>query len=291
MEEIAHILKKIKLKTINENTFIGYSHDIKTQRIYGGQILAQSLEAATKTVHPNKKVNSFHAYFLIQGQIDSPIYYKVERLREGKDFSTREINAIQDDKIIYKVLASFSINRPSFEHQVNFPKVPSAENLINETDYYQLFIKNSATKNPMISRLYTISTHLPAEFRPVTHLSLKKENSESHRQVWFKFNGKLEDNSLSHKNALVYISDYNLVTTTLLPHLNIFLNAPNQYYLTTLDHAMWFYKDFEFNDQWFLYEQKSPILQNSRGLIQGTIFSQKGDLLASVCQECLIRKR
>ena len=279
------LLDLLTLEKIEENIFRGQSQDLGFGNLFGGQVLGQSLSAATQTVEAERIVHSLHAYFLRPGDPLKPIVYTVERLRDGGSFNTRRITAIQHGKPILSMEASFQKEEQGFEHGVDMPEgIPGPEGLPNDEER----AKAIADKIPAHIR-DKILADKPIEIRPVNPLNpFNPEVSEPQQHIWFRAAGELPDNPAIHKYMLAYASDFRLCTTSLRPHGYSFMHPKMQ--VASLDHSMWFYRPFRF-DQWLLYTMDSPTAVNGRGLNRGRVYTQDGLLVASTAQEALIRKR
>lgn len=282
MKDISNLLEAIDLEQIEENIYRGASHSIGGKRVFGGQVLAQAMKAASLTVPEDRVVHSLHGYFILPGDVTKPIIYDVDRIRDGGSFTTRRVVAIQNGRAIFNSSASFQIREEGFEHQISMPNVPHPDNLMNAEGLAEAY------KNKLPERvLQGLLRPRPIEFRPVekpTFLNPRKGNPYSH--VWMRANGKMPDDLVAHRTVLAYASDYNLLSTALQPHGVTF----GELIAASLDHAMWFHRDFR-ADEWLLYALDSPSASNARGFTRGNIFDQSGRLVASVTQEGLIRKR
>jgi acyl-CoA thioesterase-2 len=280
MSNINSLLEAINLEQIEENIFRGISQKLVGKRVFGGQVLAQSLQAAQLTVTKDRVVHSMHGYFILPGDVNQPIIYMVERLRDGGSFTTRRITAIQNGKAIFNMAASFQKEEKGIDHQIDMPKVPMPDDLITDYELLELY----KDQVPPITKAY-LSLPRPIEFRPVEkNYILYDGNHEPLRHVWMKAKGVLPDSANIHRAALAYASDYNLLTTAMKPHPI----AVDKVMLASLDHAMWFHRDFRM-DEWLLYALDSPSASNARGFTRGSVFDQSGRLVASVVQEGLIR--
>ena len=279
------LLDLLKLEKIEENIFRGQSQDLGFGNLFGGQVLGQSLSAATQTVEPERIVHSLHAYFLRPGDPLNPIVYKVERLRDGGSFNTRRITAIQHGNPILSMEASFQKQEHGFEHGIEMPEgIPGPEGLQNDEERAKLI----ADKIPAHIRDKMLADK-PIEVRPVAPLNpFAPQISEPQQHIWFRAAGALPDDPAVHKYMLAYASDFRLCTTSLRPHGYSFMHPKMQ--VASLDHAMWFYRAFRF-DQWLLYTMDSPMAVNGRGLNRGRVYTQDGLLVASTAQEALIRKK
>ena len=282
MDNIEELLKVINLEQIEENIFRGSSHTIGTRRVFGGQVLAQALQAAQMTVTEDRVVHSMHGYFILAGDETQPIVYMVERLRDGRSFTTRRVTAIQKGKAIFNMAASFQILEKGLHHQITMPDVPQPEHLLTDKE---LMKKYEDLVSPQTK--YFLSLPRPIEFRPVEQdYLIYDENQKTERHVWMRVKGKMGNNIQDHRTIFAYASDYNLLGTALKPH-----KIPSgSLIMASLDHAMWFHQDFRM-DEWLLYALDSPSASNSRGFTRGSVFNQKGQLVASVTQEGLMRMK
>lgn len=285
MKDVIELLKHTALEQIENNIFRGQSHNVGSPNIFGGQILAQALHAASLTVDKDRIAHSFHGYFILPGDFTKPVIFEVERIRDGGSFTTRRIVAIQNGRPIFNSSASFQLVQEGLSHQIEMPKdIPSPDTLVDDriiADQYANFLPKSLRKFLEIPR--------PIEFRPVEIFDyFKPESLPPFRNVWIKARGKMGDERNEHLKVLAYASDYNLLSTSILPHQHE-VNMP-QLQMASLDHAMWFHRKFR-ADEWLLYAIDSPSASNARGFTRGNFFTQEGVLVASVVQEGLIRKR
>ncbi|MEO1250149.1 MAG: acyl-CoA thioesterase II, partial [Pseudomonadota bacterium] len=262
----------------------GTSPQTGWQRVYGGQVIGQALVAAARTVI-DRPVHSLHAYFLLGGDPSVPIIYEVDRIRDGKSFTTRRVVAIQHGRPIFSMSASFQAAEPGLEHQADMPQgIPGPDDLPSEEQMKALFID----KVPKPVKAYW-ERERPIEWRPV-NLSryMSREPLESIQHVWFKATDKLPDDPELHACTLAYASDMTLLDTALLAHGRTIFDSDLQ--VASLDHAMWFHRPFR-ADEWLLYAQDSPNGSGARGFNRGMIFDAAGNLVASTAQEGLIRQR
>ena len=282
MAFINPLLQTLQLAQIDENTFQGNSLDIGSKAVFGGQVLAQALHAATQTVPEDRLVHSMHAYFILPGNIQKPIRYEVDNVRDGRSFTTRRVVAKQDDRAIFITAASFQIEEKGLDHQIEMLNVPHPESLTSMQDIVKRLEKEGKPIPPWYKR-----KNWPIEFRPVEDIDMYRPGRRPpFRHVWFRSNGQLEDNKALHRCVLAYASDFNLLGAALLPHNVSFVK--DRMIIASIDHAMWFHRDFR-ADEWLLYALDSPSASNARGFSRGSIFNQEGILLASVTQEGLIR--
>lgn len=279
MNKISDLLQVLELEQIEQNIFRGQSHQISSTRVFGGQVLAQALQAAQLTVIDAKIAHSMHGYFILPGDVSKPIVYKVERLRDGRSFATRRVTAIQNGKAIFNMAASFQKIEEGFNHQISMPDVPSPDQLLSDTQLAEV-LKDKIHPR---TRAY-LSFPRPIEFKPVVKDLSSLNNREPIRQVWMRSKGPMPDDIELNRMVLAYASDYNLLMTALQPHAVSF----DKVMLASLDHAMWFHRSFKM-DEWLLYALDSPSASNARGFTRGSIFNQKGELISSVVQEGLVR--
>ncbi|MEA9976002.1 MULTISPECIES: acyl-CoA thioesterase II [unclassified Pseudomonas] len=274
----------LTLEPIEENLFRGRSQDLGFRQLFGGQVLGQSLSAASQTVEDERHVHSLHGYFLRPGDVALPVVYQVDRVRDGGSFSTRRVTAIQKGQPIFTCSASFQYDEKGFEHQTQMPDVVGPENLPSELELTQ-------QRAPLISEKLRekLLCPKPIEFRPVTDIDpYNPAPTEAVKYVWFRADGSLLDIPALHKYLMAYASDFNLLTTSLQPHGKSVFQKDMQ--IASLDHSLWFHADLRADD-WLLYAMDSPWAGNSRGFSRGSVYNRAGQLVASVCQEGLIRHR
>lgn len=264
-----------------EDIFIGPSQWMPHGRVFGGQVLAQCLIAAERTVDNERPPHSLHGYFLRPGDINEPITFSVDRLRDGRSFSTRRVQAFQKGEPIFSMIVSFQDQDPGLEHQDAFPEnipdpetLPSAAELIGE--------------NPHPVAQYWAKAR-PFDMRHVgspIYFKVDKDQQVPHQAVWIRALGELPKNDALHRAALAYASDYSILESIYRAH-GIAWSHPGLK-SASLDHAMWFHRAPKV-DEWMLYVQESPSAQGGRGLALGRIFSRDGNLLATVAQEGMVR--
>ena len=280
---LADLLHLLKLERIEHDIFRGESRDIGSPRVYGGQVLGQALSAAACTVE-GRAVHSLHAYFLRAGDVEADIVYIVDRARDGGSFSNRRVVAIQHGRQIFNMTASFQKDEQGLEHQSAMPEVPPPEELADIREM------TAAVLDMIPEKMHRYYTHeRPFEVRPVRPVALLAPERAEPRQVfWVRAVDRLPDDPGVHRSLLAYVSDYQLVATSTLPHGIRFERDRLQ--LASLDHAMWFHRPFRLDD-WLLYSMESPNACGARGLARGEIFARDGTLVASTAQEGLIRVR
>jgi acyl-CoA thioesterase-2 len=274
-------LKLLELERIEDRIFRGESRDLGGARVFGGQVLGQALTAASYTVS-ERQVHSLHAYFLVAGDVNAPIVYEVDVARDGKSFSNRRVVAIQHGQPIFNMAASFQVPEQGLEHAVSMPQVPGPEGLADVRELPPDVLE----KVPEKMRRF-LTHERPFEFRPVEPIHvIAPPRAEPKRHTWVKTIDRLPDNPDLHRNVLAYVSDYQLVSTSTLPHGIHFAEGNVQ--LASLDHAMWFHRPFR-ADEWLLYAMESPNASGGRGLALGRFFSRDGRLVASTAQEGVVR--
>jgi acyl-CoA thioesterase-2 len=280
---VQDLLDVLDLEPLEVNLFRGRSPQVGWQRVFGGQVIGQALVAATRTVD-GRPPHSLHAYFLLAGDPKVPIIYEVDRIRDGKSFTTRRVVAIQHGQPIFSMSVSFHADETGLEHQARMPAVPKPDELPSEAEIKERVL-------PMMPdpvRKY-YERERPIELRPVEfgrYLGKKSETSEFH--VWIRTTGPLPEDPAIHRCVLAYASDMMLLDTALVRHGRSLFEK--SFMAASLDHAMWFHRPFR-ADQWLLYAQDSPNLHGARGFARGLIFAADGTLVASVAQEGLLRER
>ncbi|MEU9834463.1 acyl-CoA thioesterase II [Streptosporangium sp. NPDC048047] len=284
-EALKELLDLLDLEQIELDIFRGRSPEERIQRVFGGQVAAQALVAAGRTLPADRHVHSLHAYFIRPGDPSVPIVYNVERVRDGRSFTTRRVVAIQHGKAIFTLSASFQIMEPGVEHQAAvMPEVAPAEGLPSFQDRMRQIVDEDSPYREWLSR------PRPVELRYVTPLTWEAHRDPelrgSNTNVWFRYDAELPDDPLLHVVLAAYASDFTLVDTVLLTH-GLAWGASN-ISGASLDHAMWFHRPFRVDD-WMLYAQESPWSGGARGLARGEMFTRSGELAVSVVQEAMIR--
>jgi acyl-CoA thioesterase-2 len=270
----------LKLERIEDNIFRGDSRDIGSPQVFGGQVLGQALSAAQHTVE-GRFAHSLHAFFLRRGDMNAPIVYEVDRARDGGSFSNRRVVAIQHGRPILNMAASFQAPEEGLEHQAAMPDVPGPDGLKDMAEIAAALIERMPQK---MRRFMTDKRAF--EFRPVGSYIQEGTILPPVKHVWFRAVDKVPDEQSLHQNLLAYVSDYELLGTSILPHDVSF--ERDQVIMASLDHALWFHRKVEI-DKWLLYSIESPNASGARGLSRGQIFTEAGSLVASVAQEGLIR--
>ncbi len=273
----------LDLEPLERNIYRGQNRDIGSGRIFGGQVLAQALVAARRTIEEaDRTAHSLHAYFILEGDLDIPVVYFVDRLRDGRSFTTRRVTAIQHGRAIFTLSASFHRKEKDVAHQADIPDVPHPEELRSEVDIFR------EQRDRLPAHLRTILTQdRPLEFRPVEPFTfLDRVPRPPRRCIWIRSPGALPDNPVYHQAALAYASDYGLLSTALQPHGRTVRDADLM--AASLDHSLWFHRPFRVNE-WLLYTLDSPVAHGARGFAMGTFFTRDGRLVASAAQEGLLR--
>ncbi|MEV6315318.1 acyl-CoA thioesterase II [Streptomyces sp. NPDC051776] len=274
----------LDLEQIEVNIFRGRSPDESLQRVFGGQVAGQALVAAGRTTDGLRPVHSLHAYFLRPGRPGVPIVYQVERVRDGRSFTTRRVVAVQQGRTIFNLTASFHQPEPGIEQQLPMPDVPGPEELPTLPDEIRQHL------GELPEALERMARRQPFDIRYVERLRWSKEElegAEPRSAVWMRAVGPLGDAPLVHTCALTYASDMMLLDAVRVPVEPLW--GSRGFDIASLDHAMWFHRPFR-ADEWFLYHQESPIATGARGLARGQIFDREGRLLVSVMQEGLFRR-
>jgi acyl-CoA thioesterase II len=281
---LQELLALLKLEAIEENLFRGASQDLGFRALFGGQVLGQSLSAATQTVEPERHVHSLHGYFLRPGDAALPVVYQVDRVRDGGSFTTRRVVAIQKGQPIFTLMASFQGDEPGAAHAATMPDVPGPEGLSSDLERWRRY---ADLVPPRVRE--KLLCDKPIEIRPVQSVDLvHPQPAAPVKHVWFRADGEMPADPQVHKYVLAYASDFNLITTALLPHALSVMQPTLQ--AASLDHALWFHGDVKVND-WLLYSMDSPWAGGARGLARGHVFTRDGRLVASVAQEGLMRVR
>lgn len=283
MSQFKELLNILDLEEIGENKYRGYSLDIGSPQVYGGQAIAQSLQASGKSVPQDRMLHSMHSYFLSPGNMEKEIIFEVDVIKDGRTFNNRRVLAKQGDRNIFLLAASYQIAEEGFSHHAPMPNVAQPESL---SSFPEIFAKVAAENNIKPKGIYSEDSSI--QFKPVEHFNITNPGIRAPKShVWFKANGDLPDNQALRKILLSYASDFNLLMTSLFPHNVTLFTTPMR--IASLDHAMWFHRDI-IDDDWMLYTVDSSNASGARGFCSGKIFSRDGVLLASTVQEGLIRK-
>jgi acyl-CoA thioesterase II len=282
----ADLVALLDLEKIEEDIFRGSSPTNGWTRTFGGQVIAQALMAATRTVDPARGAHSLHGYFILPGDPEASIVFEVDRIRDGGSFTTRRVIAIQHGKAIFSLSASFQIAEDGFDHFIPAPDVPEPERLHDASKVMLAAGRSPASVEKFLERVR------PVEFRPVDpsrHGPLAPGEAREPRQaLWIRIAGDLPDDPAIHRAALAFLSDMTLLSTSVVPHGRSLAEPEIQ--AASLDHALWLHRPFR-ADQWLLYVQDSPSASGARGFNRGLLYSRERTLVASVAQEGLIRRR
>jgi acyl-CoA thioesterase-2 len=285
-EALKELLDLLDLEQLELDMFRGRSPRERIQRVFGGQVAAQALVAAGRTVDSDRNVHSLHAYFIRPGDPSVPIVYNVERVRDGRSFTTRRVTAIQHGKTIFTMSASFHIPEDGVEHQALVkPDVPDAESLPGYQERMSALLGIHPELREWASRPRPVDSRYASPLTWEAYMDPELRSAETN--VWFRYDADLPDDPLLHVVLAAYASDFTLVDTVLLAH-GMAWGASN-IMGASLDHAMWFHRPFRADD-WLLYAQESPWSGAARGLARGEMFTASGELVVSVVQEVMIRR-
>ena len=278
---LADLVALLSLERIEENIFRGDSRDIGSPQVFGGQVLGQALSAAQFTVE-GRTAHSLHAYFLRRGDNNSPIVYEVDRARDGGSFSNRRVVAIQHGRPILNMAASFQHPERGLTHQAEMPDVPPPDEL-RALHEFALELPEGV---PMKIRRF-LTEKRPFEFRPVRPIDyIERRKLPPQAFVWVRAVDAVPPDLPLNQNLLAYVSDYELLGASTLPHELSWVS--DNVIMASLDHALWFHREFRI-DQWLLYAIDSPNAAGARGFSRGQFFTEDGTLVASACQEGLVR--
>ncbi|WP_132250670.1 acyl-CoA thioesterase II [Methylobacterium segetis] len=281
---VAELLDILDLERLEVDLFRGVSPQIGWPRVFGGQVVAQALVAATRTVPSTRPPHSLHAYFLLGGDPKVPIIYEVERIRDGRSFTTRRVKAVQHGRAIFAMSVSYHDVEEGYSHQARMPEAPDPETLPDT----RALLAAGGKGIPFPVAAY-FARERPIELKPVSiERYLVREPREPRCRVWLRAASPLPDDPAIHQAVLAYATDMTLLDATLIAHGRTVFDTDMQ--SASLDHALWFHRPFRADD-WLLYAQDSPAAEGARGFARGQIFSRAGELIASVAQEGLIRPR
>ncbi|SDK96981.1 acyl-CoA thioesterase II [Streptomyces indicus] len=285
-DELQRLLDLLDLEQIEQDYFRGQSRSALVPRVFGGQVAAQALVAAGRTVPEGRDAHSLHAYFLRTGDPGAPIVYEVDRIRDGRSFTTRRVVAVQHGKPIFHLSASFQAYEEGLEHQAEMPDAPDPETLPTAAEMLPRYADNFRDPG-VVDRMIKARGAVDLRYAGPPPFGTVGEPREPRSQVWFRASGKLDDDPLLHVCLATYVSDMTLLDSVLLAHgrggwtVGDVVGA-------SLDHAMWFHRPFR-ADEWLLYDQESPSSSGGRGLGQARIYTQDGRLAISVIQEGVVR--
>lgn len=276
---LADMLRLLDVERIEQNLYRGQNHP--TEHVFGGQVLAQAITAAFRTVEAPHELHSLHAYFLRAGDWQRPILYEVERIRDGRSFSTRRVVAVQHGKAIFELGSSWQKREPGLEHEEAMPDVPPPATLQSDLEVYAEIAKVRPEVSRFAFRFEAIDS------RQVERLFLTSEGQHPPvKHTWIKTRDRLPDSPEVHLAMLAYMSDLDFMSTAMLPHPRS-LNR-DDIFGTSLDHSMWIHHPFR-ADEWLLFAKASPNAAGARGFVRGRFYNRDGKLVATAAQECLIR--
>jgi acyl-CoA thioesterase-2 len=287
--DIAEFLQLMDIEPTGPDRWIAHSPDNGWARVFGGQVIAQSLVAAQHTVEASRAPHSLHAYFILGGDPTLPIELSVERVRDGRSFSVRRVVARQRGEIMFFMSTSFQLEEPGdLEHALPMPAATSPEETPDPAT-----LAAAATSPAQSARVQDFFQRIsPIELRPLDPRRYRPStpgvSSDPRQTLWIRIKGPLPDDPAIHRAALVYLSDMTLIDTVLVAHG--YSIARGQFQTASLDHAVWLHRPFRADD-WMLYVQDSPTAQGARGLTRGALYTRDGVLAASTAQEGLVRKR
>ena len=279
--QLEKLLGYLEVEPVDKYLFIGKSPK-RPARIFGGQVLAQSLSAAFSTVDSDRIAHSMHGYFLRPGDPAKQIVYEVDPIRDGRSFTTRRVVAKQDGRAIFNTAVSFQVAEEGLSHQCSMPDVPQPEELESEQEQ----LAELAKTNPELAQMAMLG---PIERRRVNPRDrINPQPREAIEHMWFKVESEIGGDYRRHQMLLAYISDFGLLGTALYPHP--YSPQSKEIQAASLDHALWFHRPFRLDD-YLLYSLDSPSLESSRGFSRGSFYTRDGVLVASSAQESLLRLR
>mgnify|MGYP003626417263 CR=1 FL=1 len=271
------LLDILALETIDDNLYRGQNDSVHLMRLFGGQVLAQAISAAFNTVDDDRPCHSAHGYFLRPGSPKLPVLYRIERIRDGRSFTTRRIVALQNGEAIFSMDASFQVSESGFEHQIPMQGIEPPEALEDDA----IAAKKRGVTNPWMLR------QRPFECRSVAQLQ-DPDTARFDNPVWIKFRKPVPEGLRYHHQLLAYASDMGFVSTSFLPHQEV--HSRDNIQMASLDHALWFHQPVDVSE-WLLFSKESTNAESSRGFNRGEFFTREGVLVASVMQEGLMRVR
>lgn len=282
MQPLNKVIETLDLEEIELNHYLATSPNEGWQRVYGGQVIGQALVAASRTVSTDRSAHSLHGYFLRAGDTEIPILYKVDRIRDGKSFTTRRVVAVQRGQAIFTMSISFQVDEAGLNHQFDMPDVPLPDTLSTDEE-----IRQQQAKSWPAEFQDSFSGSSAIQVKPIDPVDmLHPEPAPPIQRCWMRCGEKLPDDPRIHQCVLAYLSDWSLLDTATRPHAVSFMQENVQ--VASLDHAMWFHRPFR-ADEWLLYDQDSPSANGARGFNRGLIYNLAGELVASTTQEGLVR--
>lgn len=282
---LSALVRLLDLEQLEVNLFRGRSRDVGARHVYGGQVVSQAVVAAERTVE-GRAPHSLHGYFLLPGDVAAPIVYQVDRIRDGRSFSARRVQAIQHGRPIFSMIASFQDPEAGLEHAAEMPEAPAPEALATYAELVERWLAEAGPVSPRVAA--AMRTPGPVEFRPVDPWNpLLRVAAAPRQSAWFRAVDRLPADPALHRWILAYASDSLLVGTALRPHGRSWWQP--SMIVASIDHALWFHRQARVDD-WLLYVMDSPSAQSARGLARGLVFDRSGRLVASVAQEGLMRE-
>ncbi|MEV5608521.1 acyl-CoA thioesterase II [Streptomyces sp. NPDC052225] len=290
-QALESLLDLLDLEQIEQDIFRGQSRSAVVPRVFGGQVAAQALVAAGRTVPADRFAHSLHAYFLVAGDPGAPIVYTVDRIRDGRSFTTRRVVAVQHGRPIFHLSASFQTYEEGLDHQADMPQAPDPETLPTAAEMLPRYA-DAFVDPTVVDRLLEAREAVDLRYVDAPPFASVGEPQPPRSQVWFRTNGKLDGSTggaehLLHVCLATYVSDMTLLDSVLLAHGRGGW-AVGDVVGASLDHAMWFHRPFR-ADEWLLYDQESPSAAGGRGLGQARIYTRDGQLAITVIQEGVVR--
>jgi len=283
---VDELVELLDLEVIEDNLFRGKQPDTLMQRVFGGQVAAHALVAASRTVPDRYAVHSLHSYFLRPGDTSVPIVYDVENVREGRSFATRRVLARQHGRPIFAMTTNFQVPEEGLDHQDDMPDVPRPEDCPTLTEVFARR-DDRGVSDEWVREWAALDVRYAGNSRPGDG-EIQVPGEPSRARLWIRADGELPADPLQHTAAFTYASDMTLLGASLVPH-GVHISSPSVQ-AASLDHSIWFHRPFR-ADQWWLYDQHSPSASGGRGLVFARVFTEDGRLVASVAQEGLIRIR
>lgn len=280
---LTDLLELLEMERIEVNLF--RAQNGPGTHVFGGQVLGQAIVAASRTVD-DRALHSIHGYFLRPGDSTVPILFDVDRIRDGKSFTTRRVVGIQHGEAIFSMASSFQVREEGLVHQREMPDVPPPEDLQSEAEFYEQLRRQDPAAGRYAFRYHAIDSRQVEGLHMVPRF--RDQPVEPVKHTWMKSTLKLPDDPVVHCAFLAYMSDMDFMSTSMLPHGPALQNVTLQG--ASLDHAMWFHRDFR-ADEWLLFAKESPVAAGARGFVRGSFFNRSGELVVSAAQECLIRPR
>jgi acyl-CoA thioesterase-2 len=276
---LADIIDVLNVEPIERNLYRGRNH--ASEHVFGGQVLAQAIGAAYRTVEAPHHLHSLHGYFLRPGDWQSPILYEVDRIRDGRSFTTRRVVAMQHGRAIFELASSWHKNEPGLVHAEPIPDVPPPESLRSDREVYAELARTVPRVKHFAFRFDAIDS------RQVERIFIGDATTHPPvKHTWLRVREQLPDNPVIHLALLAYMSDMDFMSTSMLPHGRS--PARDDIQGASLDHSMWIHQPFR-ADEWLLFAKESPNARNARGFVRGHFFDRAGSLVATAAQECLIR--